>query len=85
MSDNIEEDLTAEEETLLGAFLEDLDDTIFDYLDSGLAYDLIGATMMSRISQLYTLGDNPDFEGLESLFEMFLSEIKDRPDWPTTN
>lgn len=76
------EDLSPEEETILFEFLDQVDQAIMIALTQGIDQGIIAGALQARITQLYTFGHDPDFEGLEHLLTTVLDQIKTRPSWP---
>lgn len=75
-------DLTPEEEETVLEFLDQVDESIITAMSMGLEYGIIAGALQARITQLYTFGHDPDFEGLEHLLTTVLEQIQDRPSWP---
>jgi hypothetical protein len=75
-------EFTPEEEEILVKFLDQVDQAMITAMNAGLCIGSIAGALQARITQIYTFGHDPDFQGLEDLLTSVLEQIQQRPDWP---
>ena len=79
MNEHDDEEYSGPELAILEEFLNIVDVAATAAMGFGVQPAELAGVLLARCQQLYTLGEDPDLDGLERLLEYSLEQLRTRP------